>query len=412
MKSIQIELSDKGRNAVRRFNLLTKTEIGKSFLISFNEEDDTITLNYDIKKTIWDNKEKDFCIDLMMFDRSNSNFYIYPQANEVYISLIDAKKYFNILVKEIFNIDIDISKKTLDRLFQSLKLTGDRKERSRYIKECIQSSIISKSGTNLGKLLNRDLSKESITLLELDCLIFEFKFTQNLINFIELINQIFSNIEDKPILEGLIKSNILIHKNLSDFFQTELWKKIKNIFGVYDKQFIESGNISGLIPELSMNVLFLPVIQEYLNSGLLTLEQLDNRYFELSNNQIVLAKRDYCFKEDREILDSMLKVLNLVELLPVYEASVIQILPNLSLEEFESSNYIDYFNYKNSPLITLVELNKVKKIYSKEDNLILDKELTLDNDSDSNNILIDSSLYILPRKLSDLMITIFNKYFI
>ena len=135
-RRIQVKTVDRNTiKLINRFNILSKTEIGKSFLIRFEEiQDDSVVIDYRIEKTVWDKKEKDFCLDLFMFDRGNSNFYLYPQANEVYIPIIDSRKYFNILVKELFDLDIDISKKNLDRLFQSLKLTGDKEKRSRYIK--------------------------------------------------------------------------------------------------------------------------------------------------------------------------------------------------------------------------------------------------------------------------------------
>lgn len=414
-RRIQVKTADRNTiKLINRFNILSKTEIGKSFLIRFEEiQDDSVVIDYRIEKTVWDKKEKDFCLDLFMFDRSNSNFYLYPQANEVYIPIIDSRKYFNILVKELFDLDIDISKKNLDRLFQSLKLTGDKEKRSRYIKECIEKSLVISSGTNLGKLLYRDLSEELIELSELDCQILEFRFTQNLINIIEIVSQIIAGLEERT-QEGLINTNILIHRNLIEFFSSELWNKLKNIFGVYDKEFINSGSISGLIPELSMNVLFLPVIQDYLNSGLLTLEELDRRYFELSNNSklIYSGKRDYCFKRDNELLDSIVKAVNLSELLPVYESTLIQVIPNLSLEELNDFKFIDYFNYKNNQLLTLAEFNKIKKIYSKESNSIIDSNLSIEDKGNSSTDLPDSSLYLFPRKISDLMVSIFSRYFI
>ena len=205
---------------------------------------------------------------------------------------------------------------------------------------------------------------------------------------------------------------------MNRFFKSELWSKIKNIFGTYDREFISSGYISGLIPEFSMNVLFLPVIQEYLNRGILDLEGLDREYFNISNSlskkkSINLDnKKDYCLEKDSDILDSLVKVLNIVELLPVYETSVLQVLPNLSPEELSDSKFIDYFNYKNNQLITLSELNRVRKIYSKNNSLaILDKELEVPDDT-SDRDYMDTSLYILPRKIPDLMTSILTKYFV
>lgn len=415
---LQVKMNNsQGINSVTRFNLLSNSEIGKSFLIKFEYSPPTgsVIVEYEIKKTVWDSKEKDFCIDLMMFDRSNGYFYLYPQANEVYIPLIDARKYFNILVKEVFGIEIEISKKRLDRLFQTLKLTNKKEERIEYIKECIENSNQFESGSILGKLLNRDLGKESISnISESSCRLFEYKFTQNLINFAEIVNSIISGIELERIQEGLFSSNILIHKNLNNFFKSELWKKLKNIFGSYDKEFISSGCISGLIPELSTNTLFLPVVQNYLNLELLDLEELDKRYFELSNQtKIDNYYRDYCIKENNSnIFDSIIKVLNLVELLPGYEFSIIQTIPNLTPEELKELRFMDYFNYKNNQLLTLAEFNKVKKFYSDFNNLaeedlnkILDNKVLKDDS-------VDSNLYILPRKIPDLMTIIFNKYFV
>ena len=412
------------KNLVSRFKLLAKSELGKSLMIDFNYNlpSDSVTVDYDIKKSIWDKKEKDYNFDFLMFDRSNGYFYIYPQASEVYIPMVNAKKYFNLLVKEVFNIEIDISGKNLDRLFQTLKLTRNREERINYIRECIESSISSSFSTNLGKLLNRELTRDFINLSEIDCRIFEFRFTQSLINFIEVINSVIASVESDRLisnnLEGLFSSNILIHKSLNRFFKSELWSKIKNIFGTYDREFISSGYISGLIPEFSMNVLFLPVIQEYLNRGILDLEGLDREYFNISNSlskkkSINLDnKKDYCLEKDSDILDSLVKVLNIVELLPVYETSVLQVLPNLSPEELSDSKFIDYFNYKNNQLITLSELNRVRKIYSKNNSLaVLDKDLEgLEDTSDRE--YIDISLYILPRKIPDLMTSILTKYFV
>ena len=412
------------KNLVSRFKLLAKSELGKSLMIDFNYSlpSDSVTVDYDIKKSIWDKKEKDYNFDFLMFDRSNGYFYIYPQASEVYIPMVNAKKYFNLLVKEVFNIEIDISGKNLDRLFQTLKLTRNREERINYIRECIESSISSSFSTNLGKLLNRELTRDFINLSEIDCRIFEFRFTQSLINFIEVINSVIASVESDRLisnnLEGLFSSNILIHKSLNRFFKSELWSKIKNIFGTYDREFISSGYISGLIPEFSMNVLFLPVIQEYLNRGILDLEGLDREYFNISNSlskkkSINLDnKKDYCLEKDSDILDSLVKVLNIVELLPVYETSVLQVLPNLSPEELSDSKFIDYFNYKNNQLITLSELNRVRKIYSKNNSLaILDKELEVPDDT-SDRDYMDTSLYILPRKIPDLMTSILTKYFV
>ena len=412
------------KNLVSRFKLLAKSELGKSLMIDFNYNlpSDSVTVDYDIKKSIWDKKEKDYNFDFLMFDRSNGYLYIYPQASEVYIPMVNAKKYFNLLVKEVFNIEIDISGKNLDRLFQTLKLTRNKEERINYIRECIESSISSSFSTNLGKLLNRELTRDFINLSEIDCRIFEFRFTQSLINFIEVINSVIASVESDRLisnnLEGLFSSNILIHKSLNRFFKSELWSKIKNIFGTYDREFISSGYISGLIPEFSMNVLFLPVIQEYLNLGILDLEGLDREYFNISNSlskkkSINLDnKKDYCLEKDSDILDSLVKVLNIVELLPVYETSVLQVLPNLSPEELSDSKFIDYFNYKNNQLITLSELNRVRKIYSKNNSLaVLDKDLEgLEDTSDRE--YIDISLYILPRKIPDLMTSILTKYFV
>lgn len=403
---LQVKMSN--RKIIDRFKILSKTEIGKSFLIRFDYDlaTELLTIEYEIKRTIWDKKEKDYCIDLFMFDRSNSYLYIYPQANEVYIPFIDARKYFNILVKEVFNIDIGITKKAIDRLFQTLKLTINREERLEYIRECIESSIELTSRTKLGRLLNRNIESKLINISELDCRILEYRFTQNLINFIEITNLIISSIDRKEIEEGLFSSNILIHEGLSKIFKTELWNKIKNIFGGYDKEFILSGSISGLIPEFSTNMLFLPVVQNYLDLYILDLEELDRRYFELANQSKVryVGEMDYCIK-DSDMFYSLIKVLNLVDILSDYEANIFQVIPNLSQEELNNPEILKYFSYKNNQLLTLAEFNKVKKFYNDSNKLI-------DNILSKSDDFIDSNLFILPRKVSDLMVTIFNKYFI
>ena len=87
MSNISVELD---KRLVNKFNILSNTLIGKCLLIKMKEKDldsNEVEIEYQTAKTIWDNNEKDYCFDLLMFDRNNSYFYLYPQASEYYIPL-------------------------------------------------------------------------------------------------------------------------------------------------------------------------------------------------------------------------------------------------------------------------------------------------------------------------------------
>lgn len=409
MKEIKVKLD---KRVVNRFNIIENTTIGKSLMIKIKEDDvenEEVKIEYQIKKTIWDSNEKDYCFNLLMFDRSNSYFYLYPQASEYYIPLIDGKKYFNDMVKEVFKEDINISGNNLDKLLQTFKLNFDIEENIEYLRECIESSMYQNQKTNIGKLLYQDYNKR-IKIKENDCRIFMYKFTQSIISLIEVFNNVMSSIEGIT-EEGLFNSNILIHKNLKSFFDTELWKKLKEIYGCYDREFIIKGRLAGMFYELSTNVLFVPFVQEYLNRALLSVEEMDKIYNELTES----LDMEYYITDSNAKDDYMniAKVLNIVDMLSNYETSIYQSLPLLNSNDIDNMKVLNMFNYKKKQLMNLADLNKIKKLGTEnktEDSMaenILKREF---EDNTGNNI--DTSLYIMPRRFTDLLSDILNKYFI
>lgn len=403
MEKVQTESLNK--KSIELFNSFKKSSpLGESILINLEEQD---SISFTINQNIWDSNEKDYCFDMLFYDRANATLYFYPQACESNIPLIDAKLLMELLVKENFNIEVQFSKENIDRFFQTLKLNENSQDNIKYLKELINKSISVDQKSNLGKLLY-GTSKKIIRLEDENCNKLFYRFTQFIITVIKLYSQAISSLKNNTD-NGLLNSTIHIQGNLQIFYQTELWKKLREIYGIYNEEIIRRGVVLGMFKELSTNIIFNPNVQYYLNRALLPIEDIEKKIENIERIQLS-EYGDNIFMQDKEEYKVIEKVLNIADMLNTYEASIYQI--NIDSDSLNNIELQNYFVYRQKQLITLIDLNKIKKIYmetSYTDEII---NKALDKISKSDELYIDTSVYILPRRMIDIMTGIFSKYFV
>ena len=398
---------------LERFRILRNNPILVDVLdIDFtsNPVDQTVIIDYSISNTSSDENEKDYCFNMYQFSREHSQFYIFPQSADYFIPLLNSRTLFNNVVKEVFGLNINVSGKTLDHLFQSFKLNSDPAKNIEYLKDAIRNSTYYGQKTNLGRLLYRDYRDDIIKLKDSDCNTFFYKFSQYLLNLIEAISSMFASIISK-VKDGLLRTTIKIHKMLAPLFKSSIWRKLKNLFGSFDLGFLKKGILPGMFRELSSNFLFSPYVQKTLDISIPETSELDKRYYSITSGTNV-SEYVYLDSKSRENTSILWKVLNVSDLLNSYESSIFYLSPDLlDINALDLSDIQKFYSYKNRQLATLADLirlkNLVKKSYSDIDKL-LDLELAKDTPSD----YIDPSVYVFPQKLLTVLVSILKKYYI